>query len=87
MPRIADTALNHPHPSKPEPKRSPYRADGLDTLPRLPTHCPRCQAELIPCLLSVYMEYVQAVRCVMCGFAVDRQMLQNRLDQERGVLP
>jgi len=51
-------------------------------LPPLPTVCPRCTAELLPATIDLYLQSVPAVRCPMCGYLTDQQMLQNRMDAE-----
>lgn len=78
MPRLPDDSPES-CPGEPQAPRGPYRADGLDDLPPLPTMCPRCGKELVFCELEIWCEYVPAVRCWCCGFTTDRQMLANRL--------
>ena len=64
-----------------EPPRAPYVAEGLTDLPELPTACPRCQAQLFPTEIEIWLEYKEAVFCIACGFRTDRYMLANRHEQ------
>jgi len=64
------------------PEREGWIGQPSWTLPPLPTHCPRCTAELLPATIELYLQSVPAVRCPMCGYLTDQQMLQNRMDAE-----
>jgi hypothetical protein len=60
--------------------REPYVADYLHDLPPLPATCPRCAAQLLPCLMAVEFNYVEAVYCYACSFTVDQFAWKNKLE-------
>ena len=73
------TAVDEAIPCKPEPPRAAYQAEYLKGLPPLPRQCPRCTAQLFPCLMAIDLNYLPAVQCVNCGFGVDQVAWRNKL--------
>jgi Zn ribbon nucleic-acid-binding protein len=67
-------------PSEAMPPRTPYQAEYLQNLPDLPAQCPRCRAQLFPCLVAVEQDYVEAVQCYNCAFQVDKLAWKNKLE-------
>jgi len=71
-----------PSPRQPD-DREPYNGKPVRPLPPLPTSCPKCTAQLMPATIELYLQSVQAVRCPICGYLTDAQMLQNRREMEQ----
>lgn len=70
--------------AKVDPHRVPWELK-TDHLPPLPKVCPRCSTDLVATTIEIDLMSSPAVKCMICGYLTDRQMLYNRsMDQRTG---